>query len=166
MANVNRTGRSGLAAAVALAAFTAGVLVYMVDRPPRTAYLLPAAWTLPAGASLFGVLGGSLPSFAHALAFSVGTALLPGWRRPGAACLLWGGIDAALELGQLPAVARVVVPALPAWFEQWPVLDHLGSSLLQGRFDPWDLVAVATGCAVAYGLLRSRDKDRARGGDR
>lgn len=166
MADVNRVGRSGVAAAVALAAFTAGVLVYMVDRPPHTAWLLPAAWTLPAGVSLFGVLGGSLPSFAHALAFSVGTALLPGWRRPGAACLLWGGIDAALELGQLPAVARAVAPALPAWFGHWPVLDHLGPSLLQGRFDAWDLAAVAAGCAAAYGLLLPRGTAKACGGGR
>ena len=72
---------SGGAAMLALAlaaglALLLGAGVYLLDRPAGSAWLIPAAWQAAAPGTWFGQVGPWLPSFTHAFAFSIFTALL------------------------------------------------------------------------------------------
>lgn len=147
---------------LALGAFlciAAGGLVYLGARPEASAYLLPTAW---AGAFelpwLSGRIGQSLPSLAHAFAFSTLTGLcLRPWRHAAlAACAFWLVIDAAFEIAQVDALGNAVASRLPVFFTHWPVLNHAGAYLKNGRFDVMDLVFTVLGCALAWWLLRRR----------
>jgi hypothetical protein len=147
-----RHTRTPLALA-ALLVFASGALVYMADRHGHTAWLLPDALRLPAGhRAVFGSVGAWLPSLAHAFAFSTWTALLPGWRRPATACLLWAGIDAGFELAQYPALASRLLAWRPDWLTQVPIFEHI-EFLLHGTFDPLDLLAVVIGAFLSLLLL-------------
>lgn len=141
-------------AAVAVFVFLTGALVYSTDRGSHTAWLLPEFLRAPPGRGpLFGSLGRWLPSFAHAFAFSIWTALLPGTRRPAVACLVWAAVDGAFECAQLPALARPITKALAAGGAESPVLDHLAAAFAAGTFDTGDLISIAAGCAAAFVLL-------------
>lgn len=137
----------------------AGAVVYLVGRPAGSAYLLPVGWYRSAGVSwLSGALGQSLPSFLHALAFSLATAAcLSPWRyAASASCGLWLLVGSVFEIAQANAVATVVTTRLPAFFADWPVLDHVAAYLLNGRMDPMDLVFTAAGCGLAWVVLHRR----------
>ena len=56
---------------------------------------------------MFGIVGHSLPTFAHVFAFSLLTAaLLTGERKTAiTVCLGWFVVEAAFEVGQHPAIA-------------------------------------------------------------
>ena len=141
----------------ALLCLAAGTLVYLTGRPPDSAYLLPQAWKgVVAWQWLDGAMGQSLPSFLHALAFSVLTALcLQPWRYAvPAACTFWFVVNSAFEIGQADAIAPAIAARLPAFFADWPLLDHVGAYFIYGRMDPMDLVFTAAGCGVAWLLLR------------
>jgi hypothetical protein len=144
-------------AGLSLALLALGVLVYVVDRAPGTAAALPTALSMYDGSrSWFGALGGSLPTFVHALGFSLLTALvLPRTRRHAAlACGGWALIETAFEVGQHKAVS----PLLAAWIApaagSVPGADTLRRYFLVGGFDPWDIAAGLAGAAAAYFILR------------
>jgi hypothetical protein len=135
-----------------LVALTIGVVVYVTGRPPGSASLLPAAFSISGGAShLFGGLGGSLPDFLHALAFTVLTAVVLGGSRTAAlaSAAAWWSIDSLFEIGQHPAVSPWLVAALPTWFGHIPLLGNTDKYFLRGTFDPADLAAIAIGCGCA-----------------
>ncbi len=142
---------------VALLTLAAGTLVYIGARPAGSAWLLPAALNsiveLP---WLAGRVGQSLPSLVHALAFSLLTGLcLHPWRYAAiVACAGWLAVDTLFELAQHPMIAEALAARLPATFANWPVLNHVAAYLVNGRMDVMDLIFVALGCALAYGLLR------------
>jgi hypothetical protein len=133
--------------AIAVAVLALGTLVYALDRAPGTASLWPRAWTRHGGSPFFGALGGALPSFAHAFAFSLLSALLlppgRGWQR--AACLGWAAIDTLFEIGQHPAVSH----HLPGWLP-----GFIARYFRYGVFDAFDVAAGLLGALAAYGLLR------------
>mgnify|MGYP001048704095 CR=1 FL=1 len=87
---------------MAVLALSAGLLLYLGDRPAGSAWLIPALPLLQ-GMNLFGSAGAWLPSFVHPFAFALLTAAaLPdraSWRY--GACLGWLVVNAAFELGQL-----------------------------------------------------------------
>jgi hypothetical protein len=140
---------------LALLALLAGALLYMFDRGMRTAYLLPTDLRgLGTTRALFGELGLCLPSFVHAFAFSLLTALLIPRRLAGAACAFWWLVDTCFELGQCRVWSGLLARSLPEWFAHVPVLDRLGRHFTSGTFDPGDLVAVTMGCVVAFTILR------------
>lgn len=126
--------------AIAVAALAAGVAVYVLDRPPGSAYLLPRSATLFSGApSWFGSADAWLPAFLHVFAFSMLTAALLSASRVAAAgaCVAWWAIDSLFELGQHPAVS-----------------PHLGAGyFVRGSFDPAGLLATALGALLAYATL-------------
>lgn len=131
-----------------------GILVYLADRQPGHALLLPA-WPRLADGAWFGSAGAWLPSFVHPLAFSLLTvaALGPSRRLRLGVCAAWGTVDAAFELGQLPKVAAWVDEALnasglPKALSR-PVVDYF----LHGRFDAADLAALALGSLAAAAIL-------------
>jgi hypothetical protein len=126
--------------AIAVAALAVGVAIYVLDRPPGSAYLLPRGATLFSGTALwFGGAGDWIPAFLHVFAFSLLSAALLRASRAAAAsaCVAWWAIDSLFELGQHPAIS-----------------PHLGAAyFVRGSFDPADLLATALGAVFAYATL-------------
>lgn len=117
---------------LALTAFALGVLVYIATRNGElaaTALLgLPALPWISIGLPV--PAAGSLPSLLHALTFTLLSTLAFRTQRALAAVVLsWLAIEFAFEFAQL-------------------------TPLVNGTFDPLDLVAAATGCALAGILAR------------
>ena len=129
-----------------------GTGVYLFDRSWHQlaiAELVPLSLT---PSPMFGVLGGSLPSFVHVCAFALLTAaLLDGGRRLNQAiCLGWLSVNVAFELGQHPKLATFIASAVPAWFGHVSVLDKTQNYFLSGTFDPLDILMATLGALTAY----------------
>ncbi len=139
----------------ALLVLSAGLLLYLGDRPSGVAWLIPAVPALQ-GIGLFGSAGAWLPSFVHPLGFSLLTAAaLPAratWRY--GACLGWFVVNAAFELGQLPQLATRLADAIHAVFGSSPVGQRLAEYFLRGSFGIDDLAAAAGGALCAALVLR------------
>ena len=146
--------RRALLVLVGALAIAAGLIVYLTDRDPSRAALIPAAAALSTG-PLVGVLGQWLPSFVHPLAFSLFTAAARrAWTPPAyGACLAWWAVNVAFEIGQHPVVAAPVA----AWLAELPqpgsIPALLAAYLLRGTFDPIDLLAATLGALAAAALL-------------
>jgi hypothetical protein len=132
-------------------ALAAGVLVYVIDRSH------PGA-----GGSVFGALGGWLPSFAHTLAFSLFTAAtLP--PRPAArygACAAWCAVNVAFELGQHPLIGQPLAQALLDMFGGSAPMRWLAGYFIHGTFDARDIGAAVAGALVAATVLQVVDRGR------
>jgi hypothetical protein len=140
-------------AAIALGALALGTLVYVVDRVPGHALLIPHVGAFT-GATLFGTVGAWLPSLVHPFSFALLTAAaLPAgspWRYGG--CVGWGLANVAFELGQHPA--------LKGWWRdsfEGRVASPLGRYFIHGSFDVRDLVAAVAGALAAAVVLRLLD---------
>ena len=131
-----------------------GLLVYLADRPPGHAQLLPA-WPLPGGGTWFGSLGSWLPSFVHPFAFSLLTVavLAPSPRPRLGVCAAWGALNAAFELGQLPQAAAWLGAALHESALPSALADPLADYFRRGRFDVADLAALTLGSLAAAAVL-------------
>ena len=156
-------------ATAALLLLLLGTLVYVLDRPAGSAWLLPAQWQVQTTASWFGRAGEWLPSLAHGFAFSVLTALLlPRSRRwAAAACAGWAAIDTLAELGQHRAVSAWLAQQIEWLFNGSPWGARLAHYFSRGVFDTADVAAGLTGCALAYAawhwaVLRRHAARRAR----
>lgn len=105
--------------------------------------------------SAFGVLSGSLPSFAHVLAFTLLTAALlgPACFAPGRICATWWSLDTVFELGQADAFSSYVLDRIPATFSDTSPIRHVTNYFRYGTFDPLDLIAITLGAVVAYLLI-------------
>ena len=150
-------------AVVGCLALAAGTLVYLTDRDPTRAALIPAIPAL-AGLGLFGGAGVWLPSFAHPFAFSLFTAALqPASRSPAYwACALWWAINVAFEIGQAPSVSAEVADMLPRFLGQTWLATTLSDYLLRGTCAVSDLVAATAGAATAAAVLRFTHPPKAR----
>ena len=140
-------------ALAALGSLALGILVYALDRSPESVYFLPAAWPLAGdGDPWFGALGGQLPEFAHAYAFSLLTALILGYSRAGVwlSCAAWWAFDSLVELGQHATISPHIAAAVPAWFAGIPFLENTGAYFTHGTFDLLDFIAIAVGAVAAY----------------
>lgn len=115
----------------------AGGLVYALDRPAGSIELLPPALVHDSG--LLGPLAGSLPSFLHAMSFSLMTAALlaPTLRMRAGACGAWLALNWMFEIAQASAFRRTV---------------GIG---MAGTFDPQDMLAALLGSACAFLLLQA-----------
>ena len=161
-AHFRPTNELWLAATAALLLAT-GAAVYLLDRAPGTAMLLPSAWQrggITGGdAAFFGELGGWLPSLVHAFAFSTFTALLLP-RRAGtaaAACAGWALVDTLAEIGQHPAIAPALAAGLEQAFGAGILVDSLGRYFVRGSFQPADVAAGLAGAGLAFmGLMAVR----------
>lgn len=146
-------GRFMVAAPLAWAtlALALGLLLYLLDRPAGHAALIPAAWSLAGGATVFGAAAAWLPSLLHAFAFSLLTAVtLPRTATAAAgSAALWWSLGLAFEVVQHPALAGPLAAAL----DSVPCLQALGRYALHGRFDPADIAALTAGACAAAGLL-------------
>lgn len=132
-----------------------GLLVYLADRAPGHASLLPAVPGL-SGHHFFGALGQWLPSFVHPFAFSLLTAAT--LRRQAAphdgACVGWAAINLMFEFAQHPLLKAPLAAALQDGLGWTPFARPLANYVLRGTFDPGDLVAVVLGALAAAGVLR------------
>jgi hypothetical protein len=133
------------------AALALGLLVYWIDRHPRTPSPMPFAGHV-APLHAFGALGGWLPDLVHPLAFSLFcAALMP--RRPVpayGACIAWFVVNVMFEIGQHPSIS----PTLAAALQPVPVLGRwLAGYFVRGTFDPGDIVAAAMGSVLAAAIL-------------
>lgn len=159
--------RVACVASLALALLVLGTLVYTLDRPAGSALGLP--WPIaPTGLNVgaFGVLGGSLPSFAHTFAFSLIHGLVLVQRASRTArlatlarcCAGWALVETAFECGQHPALAQ----ALATWSQYFHENgDTAGKTttfvvgyFVHGRFDPLDVIAILLGAGTSF-LLAS-----------
>ena len=142
---------------IGIVALLGGVLVYLIDRPPDTAYFL-AAWAknislhdrIP---NIFGPLGKSLPAFAHVFSFILITTGILGSRKRGYLyiCLFWLFVDGAFELGQ--RYDSIPLSFIPMWFEGIPFLENTANFFRLGTFDYLDLASVFLGTVLAYIVL-------------
>lgn len=163
----NRVPTSAMGVGLGLAALLLGTLVYLTDRPPGSAVWIPEALHLGALSqaagwpSVFGAWGGNLPSFAHAMAFSILSGLLFAGRRAAIrACLFWATTDAVFELLQHPALAQPTAALLREVFGTGPVALPLSTYFLNGRFDTLDLAASTLGATAAFAVLLALQSDR------
>ena len=134
-----------------------GILVYLVDRPPDQTYFVDKSFvnislylSLP---NLFGIIGNSLPSFAHVFSFILITAgLIASKKREFIIiCLFWFLIDSVFELGQ--KFNSIFIKFIPDCFASIPVLENTGDYFVRGTFSFGDIVAIFTGTITAYFLL-------------
>lgn len=127
----------------AVAALAAGTAVYLLDRDwSSVLFLAPFAGWQDGTAGLFGRIGLSLPSLAHAYAFAVLIILaLRPWRHARqAGALAWLAVACGLEFTQASGAPADGLP-LAGWLSQF---------VINGRFDVADIVATAAGVLAAY----------------
>ena len=151
---VNDWDRSASLAAVGSVAFAVGLLVYLADRDPSKAALIPTVAALT-GSHVFGLLGGWLPSFVHTFAFSLFTAAAlpePAAPRYGA-CVVWFAVSVAFEIGQHPQISVRLAEALHGGLGVLPFSRSLANYFVHGTFDPGDIVAALLGALAAGCVL-------------
>jgi hypothetical protein len=142
---------------IGLAALSMGLMVYLADRSPDSAYLLQVIGGKSAfsGAShLFRPISGQLPAFIHVFAFALLTTGVLGCGTRGAlfVCLSWLTVDVLFELGQVAENQLVQdhLGALDTVFGS----GVLGNFFRFGTFDPLDLLATALGSVTAFVIWR------------
>ncbi|OQY04441.1 MAG: hypothetical protein B6I22_09520 [Desulfobacteraceae bacterium 4572_123] len=134
-----------------------GILVYLVDRPPDQTYFVYKSFVnislyhiLP---NLFGIIGNSLPSFAHVFSFILITAALIASKKREfiIICLFWFLINSLFELGQ--KFSTIFIKFIPDWFASIPFLENTGDYFVRGTFSFGDMAAITIGTIAAYFLL-------------
>lgn len=145
---------TGILALTASLALVLGLLVYMVDRPPGQAAMMPAVLAFGTG-SLFGALGNWLPSFAHPFSFSLFSAALcaPASAPACRACLAWWLVNVAFELGQHAQFREAVVGNLQLILDSGWLTQLVSNYLQRGTFDVGDLIAATLGSLAAAAVL-------------
>jgi len=138
-------------------AFLFGILVYLVDRPPDQTYFVDKSFVnislyhiLP---NLYGIIGNSLPSFAHVFSFILITAGLIASKKRHfiIICIFWFLIDSIFELGQ--KFSTMFIKFIPDWFASIPFFENTGNYFIRGTFSFGDLAAITIGTITAYFLL-------------
>ena len=154
--------RDAAALLLAATALALGLAVYTLARPPRGAWLWPAAWTWPVlmptalPPALQACLG-CLPSAMHGLAFALLNLVLlhGGNARPcrcapvWAVCCGWCLLGLLFEAGQHPRLAQGIADALRGGDAPAVWLEPVARYFTRGTFDVLDLAATVTGCAAA-----------------
>ncbi len=142
---------------IGLAALLVGLLIYLIDRPPDTAYFL-AGWAKDISLhgkipNMFGHIGSSLPAFAHVFSFILITAGILGSSKRGCLfiCIFWLLIDGAFEMGQ--KYSSIPLKMIPDWFDGIPFLENTANFFRLGTFDYLDLIAFLLGTVFAYIIL-------------
>jgi hypothetical protein len=134
-----------------------GILVYLVDRPPGQTYFVYKSFfnislyhILP---NLYGIIGNSLPSFAHVFSFILITAgLIASKKREFIIiCLFWFLIDSVFELGQ--KFSSMFIKFIPDCFTSIPFLENTGDYFIRGTFSFGDMAAIFIGTITAYFIL-------------
>ncbi len=134
------------AVALGVAWLAAGVLIYILARPPGVLFL-PDAFSLGASTPPWlAALSGPLPIFFHVGAMSylsIGV-LKPKRRGVLCACAGCAAFDIAFELGQHERVSAAFADALP--------LPYARPFFVSGTFDALDIVAACLAAVCVYAL--------------
>ena len=134
-----------------------GILVYLVDRPPDQTLFIDKSpvnislyHILP---NLFGIIGNSLPSFAHVFSFILITAGLIASKKRHfiIICSFWFLINSIFELGQ--KFSTVFIEYIPHWFASIPIFKNTGDYFVRGTFSFGDMAAITIGTISAYFVL-------------
>jgi hypothetical protein len=131
-----------------------GAAEYIFSRPPESSHIgiliKRIAGNIPK-INLFGILGGVMPDFAHACAFSLFTLVL----FPRAVrkmriliCLFWLAIDVFFETGQYfgQQISGLINTILPPN----TVAALLKGYFVNGKYDPMDILAMVLGVGTAF----------------
>lgn len=140
--------------ALCLAAFISlalGTSVYVLDRAPGAIRLLPMHWTgVASGTSgFFGSVGDSLPSFAHAFAFSILSGLWLELQGRLLACASWATAGSAFEFGQHEAVAPALAALLHGPLDWLPGAAAVAAYFSRGTYDALDVLLTCAGAVTA-----------------
>jgi hypothetical protein len=136
-----------------------GVLVYAIDRD-GAAYFL-AGWNASqGGVEVFGPIAGHLPTFVHVLAMILLTAavLRPWPKLLPAIALGWFAVECLFEIGQLSPLDARIAASLPAWLDDVPVLEASAGYFINGTCDPFDVLSIGLGAAVAFWIVRTTER--------
>jgi hypothetical protein len=131
-----------------------GVVVYLADRDVSRSALMPLI-DPHLGHHIFGSIGSWLPSFVHPFAFSLFTAaaLAPRATPHYGACVAWGAINVAFEVGQHPAASASISRVLHGAADHWPEVQFVVRYFALGTFDPGDIAAACLGALAAALVL-------------
>jgi hypothetical protein len=135
----------------AVLALLLGTAVYILDRDwSSSLFLAPYNNYQQRKYTVFGVLGGNLPSLMHAYAICVFllAALWPWPRMRPWVCLMWFLIAAFLECIQHRAVCMWLFDH-ERLVDKIPLVETLKGYAMQGQFDIVDLIASGIGCLAA-----------------
>jgi len=110
------------------------------------------------------LIGNSLPTFIHVIAFTVMTAGIITRQKRGYVnvCLFWFAVDCLFEVGQ--GLDTKIVEIIPGWFSDIIFLENIKSYFLQGSFDYLDIFSIALGSFVSYVFLITTMQKRREGG--
>lgn len=141
---------------------TAGVMVYVLARPPGVAFLPAAVSLYPVFPDQLLGLTGPLPIFFHVGAMSYLTIGLLALDRRGAliACAGWAAFDVLFEIGQHQQVSAWLVARIPAWFDQTPILEFARGFFVRGTFDLLDVIAALAAAVCVYCLTEHKPPTR------
>lgn len=153
--------RAATLVGIGCAAFAVGLLLYLTDRVGSQALLVPALAALTGG-NVFGALGHWLPSFVHPFSFSLFTAaaLPPASAPRHGACVAWGAVNVAFEVGQHPRVSASLADALQGGLGGMPLAQALARYFTGGTLDSGDIVAALLGALAASAVLHLVHRDR------
>jgi len=143
----------------ALLALVAGSVVYVTDRDwASTTFLAPFAGLQPAASGFFGPLGFVLPSFLHAYAFALLLILALGPTRRAAVlgAGAWFVCAATLEILQAGPMQELLVPG-ELTNASFSPSSAFQTYIVNGRFDPGDVLASLLGCVTALAISLVRE---------
>jgi hypothetical protein len=151
---MNRINRGQIV--IGVTSLATGLLVYLVARPSSSVWFLPSALHLDIPLSpVVRHASGSVPTFTHALAFSLLSAGVIASRRLGGAviCTAWFLLESAFEIGQRADISPWLTSRLPVWFDHIWLLANTSRFFARGTFDVSDLAAGAAGAALAFVII-------------
>ncbi|MFC1844112.1 hypothetical protein ACFLZ5_04920 [Thermodesulfobacteriota bacterium] len=141
-----------------------GVLFYYLFRSAEHTYFLKFLSNNPYCKNFLSpgyiLIGNSLPTFIHVVAFTLMTAGIIARQKRGyvIACLFWFAVDFLFEVGQ--GLDTIIIQIIPDWFSGFAFLENSKSYFLQGRFDSLDLFSIALGSLTAYIILIKTREDK------
>ncbi len=151
---MNRINRSQIA--IGVASLATGLLVYLLARPSGSVWFLPPPFHFDIPLSpLIRRASGPIPTFTHALAFSLLSAgVIASSRLSGAViCVAWCLLESAFEIGQRADISPWITSHLPAWFDHVWLLANTSRFFARGTFDLSDLAAGAAGTTLAFVII-------------
>ena len=147
-----------------------GVLFYYLFRSADQTYFLKFFSDSPNLKDFLSpgyiLIGNSLPTFIHVVAFTVMTAGIIARQKRGyvSVCLFWFAVDCLFEVGQ--GLDTKIVEIIPDWFSHIVFLENIKSYFLQGSFDYLDIFSIALGSFVSYVFLITTIQKRREGNEK
>ncbi|MFO7885763.1 MAG: hypothetical protein R6U68_13175 [Desulfobacteraceae bacterium] len=147
----------GIQIGVGFFALCTGALIYLVGRPPESTYFVDQFFykftlygIIP---NIFGSAHNNLASFLHVFSFVMISAGISADSKTGylMTALGWAAVNTAFEVGQYFDTAAAAM--VPAWFENYPLLEAVDKYFTAGCFDIFDIAAVFAGAAAGFFVL-------------